>query len=139
MLCNPIGGLMSDRFGRKPVMLTGVGLLLLVTLPSFAVMAVWKTPLSLYAGGALMASLLGVSIPPILVAVSESLPQSVRSGGIGMVYALSISVFGGSAQFIVTWLIGALRTPLAPALYLSGAIVVGLTAMTLMRETAPGR
>jgi MFS family permease len=137
MLCNPIGGVASDRFGRKPVMLVAVALLLLAALPCFIAMTVFKTPLSLYAGGAVMAAFVGISLPPMLIAVSESLPQSLRSGGIGTVYALSITIFGGSAQFVVTWLIGVLHTPLAPGFYLSAATILGLAAIILMHETAP--
>jgi hypothetical protein len=48
-------------------------------------------------------------------------------------------VFGGTTQFVVTWLIEATGSPLAPAWYMTIAIALGLTAMLLTPETAPAR
>ena len=61
----------------------------------------------------------------------------MRAGSLGIIYALAISVFGGSAQFMVTWLIDVTGSPLAPAWYMSGALLLGLAGMAGMRETAP--
>jgi MHS family citrate/tricarballylate:H+ symporter-like MFS transporter len=135
--CNPVGGYLSDRFGRRPVTLIALAAVLLVTLPCFMVMNLWRTPLALLCASALMAALVSLGVPAILVAISESLPPRLRSGGLGLLYALGISTFGGTTQFIVTWLIGLTGSPLAPAWYMSGAVALGVVAMALMRETAP--
>ena len=101
------------------------------------VMSELRTPLALYAGTALMAICLAFSLPSIMCSLSESLPQEMRSGGIGIIYAVAISIFGGTAQFVVAWLTAASGSPLAPAWYMSAALVVGLCGMLLTRETAP--
>jgi ABC-type uncharacterized transport system permease subunit len=62
----------------------------------------------------------------------------VRSGALATIYALAISTFGGSTQFVITWLMRITGDPLAPAWYMAGAIAIGLAAMLLMPETAPG-
>jgi hypothetical protein len=72
-----------------------------------------------------------------LVAVTESLPHRVRSGALAIIYALSISIFGGSTQFIVAWLTRLTGNPLAPAWYMIGGVVVGLIALCVMPESAP--
>ena len=54
---------------------------------------------------------------------------ALRAGALGIIYALAIAVFGGSAQFIVTWLIDVTGSPLAPAWYMTGALVLGVVAM----------
>jgi len=74
---------------------------------------------------------------PVVVALTESLPRHIRSGVVATVYAFAISIFGGSTQFIITWLIGATGSTLAPAWYWTGATVIGLIAMLLMRESSP--
>jgi MHS family citrate/tricarballylate:H+ symporter-like MFS transporter len=50
---------------------------------------------------------------------------------------VAIAIFGGSAQFVVVWLIGATGNPLVPGWYLLGAALFGLAAMVKTRETAP--
>jgi MHS family citrate/tricarballylate:H+ symporter-like MFS transporter len=137
VIFNPIGGMLSDRIGRKPVMITAAGLLCLVSIPCFLLMSALRTPLALYAGTALMSVLLALSLPSIMCSLSESLPQEMRSGGIGIIYAVAISTFGGTAQFVVAWLTAVSGSPLAPAWYMCAALLVGLCGMLLTRETAP--
>ena len=53
---------------------------------------------------------------------------------------LAITVFGGSASFVVTWLTEVTGSPLAPAWYMAGALVLGLVGDVLvMRETRAGQ
>jgi MFS family permease len=96
-----------------------------------------KSVFALLAGSGLMALATGLYAPAILAGLSESLPTSLRAGSLGILYALAISCFGGSAQFVVTWLIDVTGSPLAPAWYMSGAVLLGLAGMIGMRETAP--
>jgi hypothetical protein len=74
-----------------------------------------------------------------LTTISESLPQSVRSAGFGILYAIGTTVFGSFSQFNIKALIDATGSPLAPGWYLSAALVCGALAMLLMRESAPCR
>lgn len=67
----------------------------------------------------------------------QSLPKSIRSGAVATVYAVAISVFGGSGQFVVAWLLDVTQDPLAPAYLWLGAAAIGLTAMLLVKESAP--
>jgi MHS family citrate/tricarballylate:H+ symporter-like MFS transporter len=64
-------------------------------------------------------------------------PHYASSGVVATTYAVAVSVFGGSTQFLIIWLIGRTGDPLAPAWYWMGATVLGLTAASLMPETAP--
>lgn len=75
----------------------------------------------------------------IMSSLTENLPQQNRSGGIGIIYALAIATFGGTAQFVVVWLTDYSGSPLAPSWYMSGALVIGVCAMLAVRETAPAK
>jgi hypothetical protein len=63
----------------------------------------------------------------------------VRAGGLALIYALAIAIFGGSAQFNVAWLTGVTHSNMAPAWYMAIGVAAGLIAMAAMRETAPVR
>jgi MFS family permease len=132
-----VGGSMADRLGRKPMMLTSATLLMLAAPPSFMAMVAMKTGGALLGASAVMTILLSLAMPAIFISLLENLPAATRSGGIGTLYALAISVFGGTAQFLVAALITATGSPLMPGWYMSGAILLGLIAMAGMRETAP--
>jgi predicted branched-subunit amino acid permease len=54
---------------------------------------------------------------------------------VGAVYAVAVTVFGGSTQFIITGLIKWTGQPLAPAYYMMVATVIGIIAMVMMQET----
>jgi MHS family citrate/tricarballylate:H+ symporter-like MFS transporter len=78
-----------------------------------------------------------LGLPAILAQVGESLPPQMRSGGIGIIYAVAIALFGGTASFVVTWLTKVTGSPLAPAGYMCAALALGVCCMLTMRETAP--
>lgn len=137
MVLEPLGGLLSDRFGRKPAMIVPAVLLVLAIFPAFRIMEHFRTPLALYGAVGGLVVLASFSTPPVLAALTESLPVNIRSGTLGIVYAFAIATFGGSTQFMLAWLIRATGNPLAPAWYLSVAVIGGVFAMALMRESAP--
>jgi MFS family permease len=133
----PLSGYFSDIFGRKPLMV-GFGLLVVLTaVPAFWVISTYRTTLALYSMAAVMSILLALSATPVIVALTETMPVRIRSGTVSIVYAVSIAVFGGSAQPIVKWLIENMHNTLAPAWYMTGAYAIAVVAMMLMRETAP--
>jgi MFS family permease len=134
---NPIGGWLSDRIGRKPVMIFAFALLCIVSLPCFLLMAHLRTPLSLYCAILVMAPLLALGSSVTVTFLAESMPQQIRSGGIGIIYAVAITVFGGSTSFVVAWLTDVTGSPLAPAWYMGAALAIGVCAMFAVGETAP--
>jgi MFS family permease len=133
----PISGLLSDHYGRKRIIITGYALMLVLVLPSFWIINRYPSAMIVYFMMGLIAILFGIAIPPIIVALTEALPKTIRSGVVATAYAFAISVFGGSTQFVITWLIRRTGDPLAPAWYWMGAILLGLIAASLMPETAP--
>jgi MFS family permease len=139
LVCDTLGGWLSDRFGRKPVMIIPWLLLIVAIYPSFWVLERLRTGAALLTVSAVLNGIQTLSSATIIVAITESLPKKVRSGSIALIYALAISVFGGSAQFLVAWIIHATGNPLAPAWYMLGAVTVGLIAMARLPETAPAR
>jgi MHS family citrate/tricarballylate:H+ symporter-like MFS transporter len=132
-----VSGTLSDRIGRKPVMLVPAILLLVSILPAFYVILHYRTTATLLGATAVLAILAEFSACPIIVWLTESLPATIRSGGVAVIYAISIAAFGGSTQYAVTWLIGKTGNPLAPAFYWTVATIVGVAAICATRESAP--
>jgi MFS family permease len=137
VLCDVFSGWLSDRYGRKPVMVIPGALLALSILPCFWLIAHFRSVAVLYGAETVMVILLAVSSVPTIVIITESLPAAIRSGAVATIYAFAISVFGGSTQFTIAWLIDLTKSPLAPAYYWTGAAALGLIAMLLVKETAP--
>ena len=134
-----LGGVLGDRFGRKPVMIGSSLFLLTCVVPCFAAMVRFHTMTALLGGTAAMALGVGALAAAVVAGLTESMPVSLRAGGLGIIYALAISAFGGTAQFIVTWLIDVTGSPLAPAWYMTAAVVLGLMGMIAMPESSPKR
>ena len=137
VICDPIGGWLSDRFGRKPIMIIPWGCLALAVFPCFALLERERSGAALYVACLVLACASTLSTSTSLVAITEALPHRVRSSALGILYAVAISIFGGSTQFIVAWVTRLTGNPLTPAWYMIGGVIVGLLALVVMPETAP--
>ena len=132
-------GWLVDRFGRKRVMLVPWIVLIVMAVPSYMLVEHFRTSWSLIAMTALLSTLLGGMSVPSLVLFTEALPAHIRAGSIGIVYALSIAIFGGSAQVVEHQLIAAIGSPIAPAWYMAAALSVGLIAVFFIPERSVAR
>jgi MHS family proline/betaine transporter-like MFS transporter len=134
VLILPLGAL-SDRIGRRPVLIAGGAgfalfaypLFLLITSGSFA---------AAVAGHAGLAALEALFVSASLAAGAELFATKVRSSGYSIGYNTSVAVFGGTAPYIATWLTDRTGNELAPAYYLIIAAVISLATILTMRETA---
>ena len=139
VIVSPIGGLLSDRFGRKPLMMAGWTVLLLATVPAFWLISRDRSAGALLGMAAVLATASNLAFTAILTSLTEGLPPRIRAGALGLMYAVAIAVFGGSTQFAVTWLTRLLHNPLAPAWYMTASVAISLVAMALRAETAPAQ
>ncbi len=134
-----VSGGLSDRLGRKPVALAGFGLLLVLCIPAFMFISLQRTSGALFCATIGLAAMAALVNGAINILITESLPTYVRVRSLALVYAVSVSVFGGSAQFVVAWLLRVSKNPLAPAWYMTAAVAVGFITMIFMTESAPLR
>ncbi|MFJ4922156.1 glycine betaine/L-proline transporter ProP [Streptomyces sp. NPDC088725] len=128
-------GKLSDHFGRKPLLMTGMLGFLILSLPAFLLVrqgGVWAVILGLL--------MLGVSLVCLLGTMSAALPAlfptQVRYGSLSIGYNLSASIFGGTTPLVITALISFAGTNLMPAYYAMAAALVGVISVACMKETA---
>ncbi len=132
----PLSGALSDRIGRRPV--AGVSYLLIALLiyPAFLLINASPTLHTLLSVVAVLAALNAAGGAPSILTLTEIFPTEVRATGMSLVYAVGVAIFGGFGQFIVTWLIQALATPIAPAYYVMACCISSLIALSLLPEMA---
>jgi MHS family citrate/tricarballylate:H+ symporter-like MFS transporter len=139
LVFDPLGGLLSDRFGRRRMILLPWLMLAVMVFPGFWLIEHFRSGPALWTVCAVLASASTIAGTTALVSITESLPPHVRAGGFGLIYATSIAVFGGSTQFIAAWLTQLTGDPLVPAWYVIAVLILGLIALSQMPETAPVR
>jgi MFS family permease len=139
VLVAPLTGWLSDRIGRKPVMLGSWALVLVGAVPMFILLEHSRSLLPLIILSAGLSACMVSAIAALLSSLGEGLPMRIRSGALGLAYATAVAVFGGTTQYMVAWLTKLTHSPLAPAWYLTGAVGVSFLAMLAMPETAPAR
>lgn len=132
-----LSGLLSDRVGRRPVMLFAILLQLLLVLPAYLVMTRFPGALTLYIATSVMCVLQQLFGNAAVVTITESLPKAIRSSVLATIYAIATTVFGGTTQIVIKLLTEATGSSLAPAWYMTGALAVGAIAVALIGETAP--
>ncbi len=131
------GGWLSDRIGRRPVMIWPSLAHLMLVLPVFYWIVSARSALALLGGMAMLAFVGSIGNGAFYPALCETLPKAVRGRGFATVYAVAIAVFGGTTQLVVTWLLHVTGNAMAPGWYLLAAKVIAFSAVRLILEKRP--
>ncbi len=130
-----ITGSLSDRFGRRKVLMAASICAIVLTVPAFMLLNTGNFYIIL-----LVQVMLGFALtlndgtlPSFL---SELFPTKVRYSGFAVSFNLGNAIFGGTAAMVATWLIKATGNQIAPAYYLIGAAVISFIAVALSHETS---
>jgi len=133
-----VAGYWSDRIKSRPrIMLVAGWLFLLAAYPSFWLMDAHPSlATAMFAVGLLNLIKAGYSgvLPSVM---SEQFPVETRAVGVAFSYSLSVTIFGGFAPFVATWLIANTGDPLSPAYYLMATALLSIIALTAIQRRSP--
>jgi MFS transporter, MHS family, proline/betaine transporter len=136
MVLIPMFGALSDRVGRKPLLLMSCAFFAILTRPLFAVILGEPGFVTIALVQALFGAAIALYSGAGPAAIVEMFPTLGRSSWMTPSYALSVAIFGGFAPFIATWLIALTASPMAPAYYVMAASIVSFLVNWQMPETA---
>jgi MHS family proline/betaine transporter-like MFS transporter len=132
-------GMLSDRIGRKPILIASCVGFLALPIPAFSIMEAAKgdrSALKLGLGVAMIAAPLVLILAVLAATLPAMFPTQERYGGFSIGYSISTALFGGTASYIVGSLVKATGNNLWPAYYLMGAAAIAAIPILLLPETA---
>ncbi|MCK0505782.1 citrate-proton symporter [Aromatoleum anaerobium] len=130
----PVFGALSDRIGRRIMVIAATAGLLIVLYPLFSWVHAAPSFGRLMTMQVVLCTLLAVYFGPISAVMAEQFPAGVRSTGLALAYNVAVMVFGGFAQFIVTWLIHTTGVAIAPVFYVMFAAALGFVAALFLTD-----
>lgn len=128
----PIGGAVSDRLGRKPVLLAISALAALTAYPGLLWLVNGPTFEKMLALDLWLSILFGVYNGTMVAALSEQVPAHVRTTCFSLAYSLAVALFGTFTPLASTWLIDRTADPASPGYWLVAAAVTSLLATFLV-------
>jgi MFS transporter, MHS family, proline/betaine transporter len=130
----PLMGILSDRVGRKPVMLASALGYLVLGYPLFLLPVMLESAVGLVIAQSVSGLLLAMYAGPLCAILSELFPTRVRYTALSIGYSLAVTIFGGFAPFIATFLIRATGSPVSPALYVIFSASISAVSLLLIKD-----
>ncbi|MGU3539198.1 tricarballylate/proton symporter TcuC [Methylobacterium sp. A54F] len=132
----PVMGALSDRIGRRPLLILFTALALVTAYPAVAWLADAPTFERLLTVELWLSFIYGSYNGAMVVYLTEIMPAEVRSAGFSLAYSLATAIFGGFTPAVCTGLIEWTGNVAMPGLWLSVAAAIGLAAALLARGEA---
>ncbi|WP_029520797.1 MFS transporter [Persephonella sp. IF05-L8] len=131
----PFFGWLSDKIGRKPIILTSTGLTIILAYPLFKFISSGSVENALI-GQILFAIVVAGFMSILPTTLVEIFPTQIRNSGYSIGYNLPFAIFGGTAPLIATYLIKVTGNINSPAFYLIFAATIAFLAGITLKETA---
>lgn len=128
----PVMGALSDRIGRKPILIIFTALTLLTAYPALAWLVANVTFGKMLAVELWLSFLYASYNGAMVVALTEVMPAHVRTTGFSLAYSLATALFGGFTPAVSTWLIEQTADKAAPGYWLIFAGACGLIATFIL-------
>jgi MHS family proline/betaine transporter-like MFS transporter len=130
---------LSDRIGVKPILWTGCGLLLALSIPAFLLIGSHGSYPVIFVGVLLIGAMQLCFDSTMPAALPALFPTTVRYGALGVAFNISVSTFGGSTALVAEALVSSTGSAIAPAYMLVVAGLVGAVGVWFLPEVAGRR
>lgn len=130
----PLGGALSDRIGRYPMLFAVPLAALAIAYPMMAWMVAEPSFSRLLTTVLVYSTLFGIYNGSLIVLLTEFMPARIRTAAFSLAYSLATAIFGGFTPLISTALINSTHNKAAPAIWLSCAAAISLAGVVLSRR-----
>ncbi len=134
LLMIPGSAWLSDRIGRKRVMMTMAVVMLVSVWPLFSYFQPGQSAFEASLIQFIFSLMLGLYMGPVAALLVELFPTSVRFSGMAIAYNVSAAVFGGTAPLVCEWLIGVTGNIYVIAYYVMLCCAVSITALYFYKD-----
>jgi MHS family proline/betaine transporter-like MFS transporter len=135
----PMFGALSDRYGRFRVMSIVLPIVGFSSYPLFLMLNIWPTVTTLIVVQVLVGLLIAACLGPIPALLSDLFPTGTRGSGLALSYNFSVTIFGGFAPLIVTWMIAVTGSKMAPSFYVVATSIISVGAVLALGHRMAGR
>src|SRR5262249_7715308 len=136
MIAIPLFGVVSDRVGRRPLMIASCVFFILAPYPLFSIMHGGVSLAGVVAIQLVVALAIALYCGALAAAITELFETRTRTTLLSIANGTAVAIFGGFAPFIATWLIARTGSPISPVQYVIACAVISLAAVLSVRETA---
>jgi MFS family permease len=129
------GGALADRWGVRWVVIAPRIVLMIVLFPVMKLLIANPSAATLVLAITILSLLHAASVAVVVALIPLVFPPGTRSTGLALTYALGVAIFGGTATYVATWLVGVTGDPLASTYYVMAANAVLLLAAFAIRNS----
>lgn len=130
---SPFIGSLADRIGPARIMTVTAALTAVLCYPLFYVLVAHPTVAVLIGVQIVLGLLATAYFAPMPALMSAIFPVQVRTTGLSLGYNIAVTIFGGFAPFILTWLIDSTGSRLSPSYYLFAVALMALVSLSMAR------
>ncbi|MGW1740596.1 MFS transporter [Nocardia sp. NPDC001965] len=132
----PLSGMLTDRFGRKPVLVGGYLAYVVIALPAFMIMGATSSIVVIGLVYFVYMVLNGVVQVPAFPLFTELFPRTVRYTGVSLGFNIGTIAAGGTAPYVAAQLVESTGNAMSPAYWVMGVCAIGLLTVATIRETS---
>lgn len=132
IVATPVFGAMSDRHGRRPVLIAGCVLNIFAVVPCLIWLTRHPSFYTLLAVESIVGVLTQIVNGATPTALAELFPTTVRAQGLSISYNAAVTLFGGTAPVVITWLVARNGNELMPGYYATSGVALSLVCALLL-------